>query len=258
MTRAALAVRLDVAGEVLDDELDRRLLVRVGSGERPGLRERLRRIGLERRGVGIEAIDRVGRADVDEPVGPDGDAARLVDDGVELRLRERLVGLLAEQPYAAAVLGPAAHLGDDEVTGVELRDAAREREARRHDADADARRRLEVLETREAVARSFGGVRVLAGVLGGRVLLAGGPARGHDGRCEEGREGETEREKDRAFHRVLPDVATCGPLWARTPRWRFAGIFGVAARRAGSPTIRSVPGKFPPADGYDDARCARS
>jgi hypothetical protein len=106
MARAARAVRLDVAREILDDQLEWRLLVRVGPGERPGLGERLRRIGPERRGIKIEAIDRVRRADVDEAVGAHRDAARLVDDGVELRLRERLVGLLARsfaQPPISAI-----------------------------------------------------------------------------------------------------------------------------------------------------------
>ena len=98
MACAALAIGPDVAGEVLDDELERRLLVRVGPASGPALLELLGQIALERRGVGIERYNRVGRADVHKLIGADRDGARLVDAGVELRARERLVGVSAERP----------------------------------------------------------------------------------------------------------------------------------------------------------------
>ncbi len=194
MTRAARAVGLELAREVLHDELERRLLVRVGAGERSGLRELAREVALQRRGVGIEAIDGVWRADVDELIGAYGDGARLVDAGVDLRLRERLVGVAAEEPHAAAVLRPAAHLRDDEVAGRELRDAAREDDAGGDDADADAGRGLEVLRAGEAVAEAVGGVGLLAGGLVDRLFLTGVAARGDEGRGEEGGDREAEEE----------------------------------------------------------------
>src|SRR5687768_4254359 len=117
--------------------------------------------------VRVDAEDRLRVTDVHEPVRTDRNAGGLVDQLHQANLREGLVGLATEEPNASSIDRPTAHLRDDEVTVLGLRDAAREREPRRDDADADTGRRLQRLQLWKTVARPLGRVRVLAGLTGG-------------------------------------------------------------------------------------------
>ena len=129
--------------------------------------------------------------------------------------------VLSASGSSAAVLGPAAHLGDHQVAGRELRDAAREGDAGGDDADADAGGGLEVLGAGEAIAETVGGVGLLAGGLVDRLLFTGVAAGGDDRRGEEG--GDREAEEEDRFHR---GCNRCSNVWSNVRLGQIAQFVG--------------------------------